>query len=85
MTLKKGEISENDIRKENADISSEDLSDVSGGVVLMRDGADVSGKERCRNRKKLEARPGDIRGTGIDNDVVAGKGEPNKEPIDDLA
>lgn len=34
MTCKKGELSEKDIKKENADLSDSKLSDVSGGKAL---------------------------------------------------
>ncbi len=35
MNCKKGELSEKDIKKENADLSASDLSDVSGGKLYV--------------------------------------------------
>ena len=46
MTSKKGELSEMDIKKENADLSMNDLSDVSGGKKLF-----ASDDDRYLNQK----------------------------------
>ncbi len=43
MTLKKGELSEKDIKKENADLSQDELSDVSGGKMFLEGGTKEDG------------------------------------------
>ena len=43
MTLKKGELSEKDIKKENAELSSDQLSDVSGGKMYLEGGTQEDG------------------------------------------
>ncbi len=43
MTLKKGELSEKDIKKENADLSADQLSGVSGGKMYVEDETNEDG------------------------------------------
>ena len=43
MTCKKGELSEKDIKKENANLSTDELSDVSGGKLYVEDGTNEDG------------------------------------------
>ncbi len=43
MTLKKGELNEKDIKKENANLSADQLSDVSGGKMFLEGGVAEDG------------------------------------------
>ena len=43
LTCKNGEINEKDIKKENADLSASQLSEVSGGKLYVEDGTSEDG------------------------------------------
>jgi len=75
MTLKKNELNEKDIRKENADLSAEDLTGVSGGagpagVALAADSQDgmFGGSVKKKEIKKLafEADVDSVNGNKMD-------------------
>ncbi len=75
MTLKKNELNEKDIRKENADLSAEDLTGVSGGagpagVALAADSQDgmFGGSAKKKEIKKLafEADVDSVNGNKMD-------------------
>ncbi len=83
MTCKKGELSEKDIKKENANLSTDELSDVSGGKLYVEDGTNEDGvllnpkgeDGRLLNPKGEDGRL--LNPKGEDGGYLSSKGEDN--------
>ena len=71
MTCKKGELSEKDIKKENANLSTDELSDVSGGKLYVEDGTNEDGS--LLNPKGEDGRL--LNPKGEDGSYLSSKGE----------
>ena len=73
MTCKKGELSEKDIKKENANLSTDELSEVSGGKLYVEDGTNEDGS--LLNPKGEDGRL--LNPKGEDGSYLSSKGEDN--------